>query len=158
MLDNADQARFDRLRYVELKHGRIAMLAVLGHVVTSSGLRLPGNIDYSGEEDLCWQHLMTLIVLECPHPRGLTHHSLNIGCVLVVSWFAALWCCVFGLRCLPNQGHKFTDLGVGLKAIGDIPTGGLVQIFSFIFLFESFIMKDQVGPSEPDSCPFMFAA
>jgi hypothetical protein len=33
---------------VEIKHGRIAMLAVLGHVVTSGGVRLPGDIDYSG--------------------------------------------------------------------------------------------------------------
>lgn len=48
MLDGADEARFNRLRYVEVKHGRIAMLAVLGHITTSSGVRLPGNIDYSG--------------------------------------------------------------------------------------------------------------
>ena len=48
LLDNADEARFDRLRYVELKHGRISMLAVLGHIVTSSGTRLPGDIDFSG--------------------------------------------------------------------------------------------------------------
>jgi hypothetical protein len=48
LLKNADQERFDRLRYVELKHGRICMLAVLGHIVTSAGIRLPGNIDYEG--------------------------------------------------------------------------------------------------------------
>jgi len=48
LLDDADQARFDRLRYVEIKHGRIAMLAVLGHITTSSGRHLAGNIDYSG--------------------------------------------------------------------------------------------------------------
>ncbi len=42
------QERFDRLRYVELKHGRIAMLAVLGHITTTSGARLAGDIDYSG--------------------------------------------------------------------------------------------------------------
>lgn len=42
------QERFDRLRYVELKHGRIAMLAVLGHITTASGIYLPGNIDYAG--------------------------------------------------------------------------------------------------------------
>lgn len=45
-----DQARFDRLRYVELKHGRISMLAVLGHLVTTSGYRLPGAIDKAGTE------------------------------------------------------------------------------------------------------------
>jgi hypothetical protein len=40
---DVDQERFDRLRFVELKHGRIAMLAVLGHIVTTAGVRLPGN-------------------------------------------------------------------------------------------------------------------
>eukprot|EP00584_Thalassiosira_punctigera_P005163 CAMPEP_0172539136 /NCGR_PEP_ID=MMETSP1067-20121228/10394_1 /TAXON_ID=265564 ORGANISM="Thalassiosira punctigera, Strain Tpunct2005C2" /NCGR_SAMPLE_ID=MMETSP1067 /ASSEMBLY_ACC=CAM_ASM_000444 /LENGTH=78 /DNA_ID=CAMNT_0013324767 /DNA_START=51 /DNA_END=284 /DNA_ORIENTATION=+ len=29
LLDEADQDRFDRLRYVEIKHGRIAQLAFL---------------------------------------------------------------------------------------------------------------------------------
>mmetsp|Transcript_17466 Transcript_17466/g.35903 ORF Transcript_17466/g.35903 Transcript_17466/m.35903 type:complete len:208 (+) Transcript_17466:187-810(+) len=48
MLDGVDQDRFDRLRYVEIKHGRIAMLAVLGHIHTTFGARVPGNIDYSG--------------------------------------------------------------------------------------------------------------
>jgi len=48
LLEDADQERFDRLRYVELKHGRVSMLAVLGHIVTAGGVRLPGDIDYSG--------------------------------------------------------------------------------------------------------------
>ena len=48
LLEDADQDRFDRLRYVEVKHGRISMLAVLGHIVTSAGIRLPGNIDLEG--------------------------------------------------------------------------------------------------------------
>ena len=46
LLKDADQERFDRLRYVETKHGRIAMLAILGHLVTSAGIRLPGDIAY----------------------------------------------------------------------------------------------------------------
>ena len=46
MLEEADQERFDRLRAVETKHGRIAMMAVLGHIVTSAGVRLPGEIAY----------------------------------------------------------------------------------------------------------------
>mmetsp|Transcript_8352 Transcript_8352/g.8509 ORF Transcript_8352/g.8509 Transcript_8352/m.8509 type:complete len:200 (+) Transcript_8352:111-710(+) len=46
LLAEADQERFDRLRYVETKHGRIAMLAILGHLVTSAGIRLPGDIAY----------------------------------------------------------------------------------------------------------------
>lgn len=48
LLNDADQDRFDRLREVELKHGRISMLAVLGHVVTTAGIRLPGDIDFAG--------------------------------------------------------------------------------------------------------------
>eukprot|EP01041_Mallomonas_annulata_P006037 gene6037-biopygen2909 len=44
LLKDADQARFDRLRYVEVKHGRISMLAVLGHIVTAAGIRLPGEV------------------------------------------------------------------------------------------------------------------
>lgn len=31
-----------------MKHGRIAQLAVLGHIWTTAGNRLPGNIDYAG--------------------------------------------------------------------------------------------------------------
>merc|ERR1712008_2370 len=39
--------RFDRLRYVEVKHGRICQLAFLGQIVTRYGIHLPGDIDYS---------------------------------------------------------------------------------------------------------------
>lgn len=48
LLKEADSARFNRLRFVELKHGRIAMLAVIGHMVTAGSTRLPGDIDYEG--------------------------------------------------------------------------------------------------------------
>ena len=48
MLDNASQDQFDRLRFVEIKHGRIAQLAFLGNIITRAGLRLPGDIDFSG--------------------------------------------------------------------------------------------------------------
>ena len=47
-LDNADQETFDRLRYVELKHGRVSQLAFLGQITTRAGLHLPGDIDYHG--------------------------------------------------------------------------------------------------------------
>ena len=46
LLKTADQARFERLRAVETKHGRISMLAILGHLVTTAGNRLPGDIAY----------------------------------------------------------------------------------------------------------------
>merc|ERR1711981_231434 len=48
LLTDADQERFDRLRYVEIKHGRICMLAFLGNIITRAGIYLPGNIDLSG--------------------------------------------------------------------------------------------------------------
>merc|ERR1719273_1579387 len=48
LLDNADQEKFDRLRYVEIKHGRICMLGVVGYLVNAAGIYLPGNIDMSG--------------------------------------------------------------------------------------------------------------
>lgn len=48
MLNGASESRFNRLREVELKHGRVSMLAVAGYLTTAAGIRLPGNIDYSG--------------------------------------------------------------------------------------------------------------
>eukprot|EP00566_Odontella_aurita_P023941 CAMPEP_0113538050 /NCGR_PEP_ID=MMETSP0015_2-20120614/7157_1 /TAXON_ID=2838 /ORGANISM="Odontella" /LENGTH=211 /DNA_ID=CAMNT_0000437595 /DNA_START=108 /DNA_END=743 /DNA_ORIENTATION=+ /assembly_acc=CAM_ASM_000160 len=48
MLTDADQERFDRLRYVEVKHGRICQLAFLGQITTRNGVHLSGDIDYSG--------------------------------------------------------------------------------------------------------------
>ena len=48
LLDDADQERFDRLRYVEIKHGRISQLAFLGQIVTRAGITLPGDIDTAG--------------------------------------------------------------------------------------------------------------
>jgi hypothetical protein len=48
LVSDGDQEKFDRLRYVEIKHGRISMLAVVGYLVAENGIRLPGDIDYSG--------------------------------------------------------------------------------------------------------------
>ncbi|KAL7564705.1 hypothetical protein ACA910_010121 [Epithemia clementina (nom. ined.)] len=48
LVKNGVQAKFDRLRYVEIKHGRISMLAVVGYLTAASGTRLPGDIDLSG--------------------------------------------------------------------------------------------------------------
>jgi hypothetical protein len=44
LLNDADEERFERLRYVETKHGRISMLAIVGHIVTAAGVRLGGDI------------------------------------------------------------------------------------------------------------------
>lgn len=46
MLKDASQERFDRLRYVEIKHGRICQLAFLGNIVTRAGVHLPGDLSH----------------------------------------------------------------------------------------------------------------
>ena len=48
MVADGDQEKFDRLRYVEIKHGRTCMLGVVGYLVNKAGIYLPGDIDYSG--------------------------------------------------------------------------------------------------------------
>jgi hypothetical protein len=48
MVADGDQERFDRLRYTEIKHGRISMLAVAGYLITKAGIRLPGDISLDG--------------------------------------------------------------------------------------------------------------
>jgi Chlorophyll A-B binding protein len=49
LVEDGDQDKFDRLRYTEIKHGRICMLGVVGYLVEENGIRLPGLIDYSGK-------------------------------------------------------------------------------------------------------------
>ena len=48
LVEDGNQEKFNRLRYVELKHGRIAMLAFLGQIVTRAGIHFPGDIDNHG--------------------------------------------------------------------------------------------------------------
>lgn len=48
LVADGNEANFDRLRYVELKHGRISMLAVVGYLVEEAGIRLPGQISLDG--------------------------------------------------------------------------------------------------------------
>ena len=50
IVKNADQSKFDRLRGVEIKHGRICMLGVVGYLVTAAGIRLPGAISLDGKQ------------------------------------------------------------------------------------------------------------
>merc|ERR1719401_1663143 len=45
-----EQERFDRLRYVEIKHGRIAMLGFLGNIVTRAGFHWDNAIDFAGRK------------------------------------------------------------------------------------------------------------
>jgi hypothetical protein len=48
LVADGDEEKFTRLRYVEVKHGRISMLAVLGYLVAEAGVRLPGDVNYEG--------------------------------------------------------------------------------------------------------------
>jgi hypothetical protein len=48
LLNNASQERFEQLRYTEIKHGRVSMLAFLGFITNYAGIRLPGDIDFHG--------------------------------------------------------------------------------------------------------------
>jgi hypothetical protein len=45
LTNDGDKEVFDNLRFVELKHGRVAMLAVVGYLSTKAGLRIPGYED-----------------------------------------------------------------------------------------------------------------
>ena len=49
LVEDGDQEKFDRLRYVEIKHGRICMLAFLGQITTRYGVHLSGSIDKAGD-------------------------------------------------------------------------------------------------------------
>lgn len=86
LLDDADQERFDRLRYVEVKHGRIAMLAIVGDLVTRSGTHLPGAIDMVSEGynvGTFWPsrfisvHLCAYVYFVVSHPPLLRFPSQN---------------------------------------------------------------------------------
>merc|ERR1712187_916953 len=45
---DGNQEKFDRLRFVEIKHGRIAMLAVVGYLFEKAGITFDGVINYDG--------------------------------------------------------------------------------------------------------------
>uniref|UniRef100_A0A7S2V4L7 Uncharacterized protein n=1 Tax=Fibrocapsa japonica TaxID=94617 RepID=A0A7S2V4L7_9STRA len=78
LLKDEPEERFNRLRYVEVKHGRIAMLAVLGHIVTSAGVRLPGYLSTS--ENLLFADMPTgLAALSKIPVYGLAQILVFIG-------------------------------------------------------------------------------
>ena len=45
LIEDGNQEKFDALREREIKHGRVAMLAVVGYLTTAAGVRFPGAED-----------------------------------------------------------------------------------------------------------------
>lgn len=45
VVNNGDRDKFDRLRFTELKHGRVCMLGVVGYLATEAGMRVPAFAD-----------------------------------------------------------------------------------------------------------------
>jgi hypothetical protein len=86
MLNDADQERFDRLRYVEIKHGRICQLGFLGQIITRAGIHLPGKFNSfawrlsSSEERSCdftyARMTFSFLTTECSLSRTIYLYSL----------------------------------------------------------------------------------
>ena len=97
ILNGADQERFDRLRYVELKHGRICQLAFLGQVVTRAGIHLPGDIDYSGHSFDSYPNGVAALFGPDSIPTA--------GLVQIIAFIGILECAV--MRDIEGTGNEF---------------------------------------------------
>ena len=97
LLNGADQERFDRLRYVELKHGRICQLAFLGQVVTRAGIHLPGDIDYSGHSFDSYPNGVAALIGPDSIPTA--------GLVQIIAFIGILECAV--MRDIEGTGNEF---------------------------------------------------
>jgi hypothetical protein len=97
MLSNADQDRFDRLRYVEVKHGRICQLAFLGQIVTRGGVHLPGDIDYSGHSFASFPNGIAAV----SGPDAIPTAGI-VQMIAFVGWLE----CSF-MRDVPGAGNEF---------------------------------------------------
>ena len=106
LLDEADQDRFDRLRFVEIKHGRIAQLAFLGNIITRAGVHLGGNIDYAGHSfDSYPNGLAALFGPDSVPDRGTVQIFCFIGLLEL-----------FVMKDIPGTGNEF---------VGDFRNGAL---------------------------------
>jgi hypothetical protein len=94
---DAEEERFDRLRYVEIKHGRICMLAFLGQITTRAGIHLPGNIDYSGHSFDSYPNGVAALVGPDSIPTA--------GLVQMVAAVGVLECAF--MRDIPGMGNEF---------------------------------------------------
>jgi Chlorophyll A-B binding protein len=97
LLNGASQERFDRLRYVEIKHGRICQLAFLGQIVTRAGIHLPGDIDYSGDSFASYPNGIAAIIGPDAIPTA--------GLVQIIAFIGILECAV--MRDIEGTGNEF---------------------------------------------------
>merc|ERR1711935_1017054 len=91
------QERFDRLRYVEIKHGRICQLAFLGQITTRAGIHLGGNIDYSGDSFDSFPNGVAALIGPDSIPTA--------GLVQLISFVGLLEIAV--MRDVPDAGNEF---------------------------------------------------
>ena len=97
MLNGADEERFERLRYVEIKHGRISMLAFLGQIVTRAGIHLPGSINYAGDSFDSFPNGIAALV----GPNSIP----TAGLVQLIAFVGLLECSV--MRDIEGTGNEF---------------------------------------------------
>jgi len=93
---DCSQERFDRLRYVEIKHGRIAQLAFLGQIVTRGGLHLPGAINYAGDSFDSYPNGVAALFGPDSIPTA--------GLVQIVAFIGVLECAF--MRDVPGTGNE----------------------------------------------------
>jgi len=96
-LSGEDEERFNRLRYVEIKHGRICMLAFLGQITTRAGIHLPGAINYKGDSFDSF-------------PNGVAaifgpDHIPTAGIVQIIAFIGVLECAF--MKDVPGTGNEF---------------------------------------------------
>merc|ERR1711865_499736 len=70
---------FDHLREVEVRHGRVSMLAVAGYLVTAAGVRLPGMENMPSGFKIFDADLIASLPREV---RGTLPFNARIGVVL----------------------------------------------------------------------------
>ena len=97
LLNGADEERFERLRYVEIKHGRISMLAFLGQIVTRAGIHLPGSINYAGDSFDSFPNGVAALV----GPNSIP----TAGLVQLIAFVGLLECSV--MRDIEGTGNEF---------------------------------------------------
>jgi len=99
---DGDAEKFARYRYCEIKHGRAAMLAVLGYIVQSQ-TRLPGGLDISGLGDESANQILNFSEI----PNGLAALSSipASGVAQIIAFIALLD--LFVMKDVEGTGNEF---------------------------------------------------